>query len=240
MSADRISVYGHDLVSDVMGSWTFAEFAYAALTGGRRPSAGHARMIDVLLTTFMDHGVTPSSIVTRLTLLGAPEALQAAVAAGLCGAGSRYLGTMQLSAEMLLAASKNHGGTAGMIPVREIAEGVVEQFRRDRKTIPGLGHPEHKTGDPRTPKLLDIARETGSAGRHCELLVAISEHFNRVSGRSLPLNAAGLMGAIVLDMGLSPEAGRGLAVVSRAAGLVGVVLSEIRSPSAQEIWDGLR
>ena len=54
------------------------------------------------------------------------------------------------------------------------------------------------------------------------------------------MNAAGLAGAIVVDMGLPPVAARGLAVVSRAAGLAGVVLSELREPTAQGIWDGLR
>ena len=240
MSADRIVVYGHDLVSEVMGRWTFPELAYAALTGGQRPTAGQARMIDVFLTTFMDHGVTPSSLATRLTLLGAPEAMQAAIAAGLCGAGSRYLGTMQLAGEMLMAAVKAHGRITEGTALKRIARGIVDDYRRDRRQIPGLGHPEHKAGDPRTPRLLDIARETDTAGIHCDLLLAVADEFAEATGRRLPLNAAGLMGAIVVDMGLPPEAGRGLAVVSRAAGLAGIVLSEMRTPTAQSIWDGLR
>ena len=64
--------------------------------------------------------------------------------------------------------------------------------------------------------------------------------FASITGKRLPVNAAGLSGAIIIDMGLPPEAARGLAVISRAAGLVGIVLSEMRSPSAQGIWDGLR
>ena len=56
MSEDKITVYGHDLVNEIMGQWTFAEVVFAALVGGQRPSAQQARMIDVLLTTFVDHG----------------------------------------------------------------------------------------------------------------------------------------------------------------------------------------
>lgn len=234
MSEDVIEVYGHDLVHEVMGQWSFAELAYAALTGGTRPTASQAKMVDVLLTTFVDHGVTPSSLATRLTLLGSPEAMHAAIAAGICGAGSRYLGTMQSAGELLVDALQRHP------VVEDAAREVVSQSRTDRIPIPGLGHPEHKTGDPRTPKLSDIARANGCFGPHCQLLFAIGNAFAETTGRSLPVNAAGLAGAIVVDMGLPPVAGRGLAIVSRAAGLVGVVLSEKRNPTAQKIWDDLR
>jgi citrate synthase len=240
VSADVITVYGRNLVDEVMGQWTFPELSYAALTDGRRPSAQQVRMIDVLLTTFMDHGVTPSSLVTRLTLLGAPESMQGAIAAGISGAGSRYLGTMQSAGEMLAASIEGRADRAQAPDIRALAQQVVREHRAQRRQIPGLGHPEHKNGDPRTPKLLDIARETGSAGPHCELLMAIGEAFADATGKRLPVNAAGLAGAIIVDMGLPPEAARGLAVISRAAGLVGIVLSEMKEPTAQGIWDGLR
>jgi citrate synthase len=237
MTVDTIRVYGHDLVEDVMGQWSFAELTFVAMSNGIRPTPKQTRMIDVLLTTFVDHGVTPSSLATRLTLLGAPEAMQGAVASGILGAGSRYLGTMQSAAELLQDAVR----TAGLQPnVPELAQRLVSEHRRNRLQLPGLGHPEHKFGDPRTPKLMNIAREPQVAGIHCDLLFAIADAFTGATGRQLPVNAAGLSGAIVVDMGLPPAAARGLAVVSRAAGLVGVCLSEMREPTAQSIWDGLR
>jgi citrate synthase len=240
MSADKIEVYGHDLVTEVMDQWSFAELTYAAITGGLRPSRDYARMIDVLLTTFVDHGVTPSSLTTRLTFLGAPEAMQSAIAAGLCGAGSRYLGTMQIAGEVLQNSLKNAGQPTEPPDLKSLAISLVRAYHRDRMHLPGLGHPEHKNGDPRTQKLMDIAIATGIAGVHCRLLFAISDAYTETTGRKLPVNAAGLAGAIVVDMGLPPVAARGLAVVSRAAGLLGVVLSEMRKPTAQAIWDGLR
>lgn len=240
MSEDKIIVYGHDLVEEVMGNWTFAELTYAAMTGGRRPSSDEARMIDVLLTTFVDHGVTPSSLAARLTLLGAPEAMQGAIAAGLSGAGSRYLGTMQATAELLQSAISEHGMPTGDDGLASIARAIVERERAGKRKIPGLGHPEHKAGDPRTPKLLEIGRETGTVDIYSNLLLKIGDANAEISGRRLTVNAAGLSGAIVLDMGLPPVAARGLAVVSRAAGLVGAVLDEMQNPTAQAIWDGLR
>ncbi len=240
MTEDTINVYGHNLVKDIMGKWSFAEIMFAAITDGERPTANQARMIDVLLTTFVDHGVTPSSLATRLTLLGAPEAMQAAISAGLCGAGSRYLGTMQLTGDLLSSALQAEADSGRVTDLPGLATEIVKQYKAEKKILPGLGHPEHKQGDPRTPKLMEIAEETGIAGNHCRLLFEIATALSNISGRNLPVNAAGLSGAIVADMGLPSEAGRGLAIVSRAAGLVGVILSEIKHPTAQGIWDGLR
>ena len=237
VSTDTIMVCGHDLVDEIIGQWSFADLVFTVITNGERPSAGKLRMTEALLSTFVDHGVTPSSLATRLTLLGSPEAMQAAIAAGLSGAGSRYLGTMQTVGEML-ADALARAETGSELP--DIANDVVTSHRIAVEQIPGLGHPEHKSGDPRTPKLVEIARGTGCYGEHCKLLFEIAKSYSAATGRSLPVNAAGVAGAIVLDMGLPPEAGRGLALISRAAGLVGVALSEMRDPTAQKIWDSLR
>ena len=66
-------------------------------------------MLNAVMVAICEHGFTPSSIATRLTYLGAPEAVQAAVAAGLLGAGSVYLGAMEQVAEMLENGFKKHG-----------------------------------------------------------------------------------------------------------------------------------
>lgn len=236
---DVITVFGHDLVNSVMGTVTFSEMVFVAMSGGRFPQPGERAVTDVLLTTFTDHGVTPSSLATQLTLLGAPESPQSAIAAGLCGAGSRYLGTLQTSASMLQQTMAELGDA--VVPaLAAAARALVAERVAARQPIPGLGHPEHKNGDPRSPKLLALAREHGVAGPHCDLLMMVSEAFTEQTGKQLPLNAAGVAGAIVSDMGFEPECARGLAVVARAAGLLGAMMDEIRNPSAQALWDELR
>ena len=39
--------------------------------------------------------------------------------------------------------------------------------------MPGLGHPVHKQGDPRTPRLIAIARTEGLHGPHLQLFEAV-------------------------------------------------------------------
>ncbi|MDT7590492.1 MAG: citrate synthase, partial [Pseudonocardiales bacterium] len=98
--------------------------------------------------------------------------------------------------------------------------------------MPGLGHPVHKTEDPRTPVLLRIAREEDRYGSHLELFTAIGRVSAQVLGRHLPLNGAGMCGAVLADLGLPVELLRGFGVMALTAGLVGQLAEELRATIA--------
>jgi len=66
-------------------------------------------------------------------------------------------------------------------------------------------------------------------------LVAVEAE--RVSGKQLPVNATGAIGAIASELGLDFRICRGIAVMGRAVGLVGHIAEEIRNPIAKQIWD---
>jgi len=233
---DTIWVRGRDLSKDIIGKLDFVDMIWL-LNFGRSPEPREKAMVNMLLVTAADHGLTPSAIASRLTYLGAPESLQGAVAAGLLGAGDNFLGTIQNVAEMLRTEAAALGEDADDAAVRERAIGVVREYRAAKKTIAGIGHPIHVDGDPRVPTLMAISKANGYFGRHWRLALAISAVFQSEFGRRLPLNAAGANGAVLADMGIDPLFGRGLALIGRAAGLVAHVLEERSAPSAQSIWD---
>src|SRR5881394_3477124 len=91
---DTITLLGHDLAADVMGNVGFGELAFWLATQ-RRPSKGETRVFEAVLAALADHGFTPTAIVARLTYLSAPESVQGALAAGLLGGGSRFLGVTE-------------------------------------------------------------------------------------------------------------------------------------------------
>ena len=98
--ADSITVQGRDLASELMGKVSFTELAFL-LVRGRLPDAGETTMLDAVLVSLADHGLTPTVIAARMTHTGAPESLPGAVAAGLLGAGDVFLGVVENTARFL-------------------------------------------------------------------------------------------------------------------------------------------
>ena len=105
-----------------------------------------------------------------------------------------------------------------------------------RQIVPGLGHPLHKPVDPRAPRLFRIAADNGFSRDYVRLEQLICAEAERTTGKMLPVNATGAIGAICCELGLPWKIVRGVGVFARAIGLVGHILEESNSPMAVEIW----
>lgn len=230
-TSDKIVVRGKSLPDEIIGHLDFGDFAYLQLTGNT-PSAAHSRMFNAILVTLAEHGITPSAIVARMTYLGAPEAMQAAIAAGLCGLGTVFVGSMEGAARMLYESMP--ANSPRDLPAA--ARTIVAGFRERRAIIPGLGHPIHKPVDPRTIRLFALAQEVGIAGDYIKLMREVAAEAERASGKSLPINATGAIGAICCELGFKWQVIRGFGVMARAVGLVGHLMEETERPMAGEIW----
>jgi len=227
-TADRIFVRGYDLTEDLIGKVSLGDVAFLELKH-RLPAPQESVMFNALVVTLVEHGLTPSTIAARLTYFGAPEALQAAVAAGLLGMGDRFGGSIEQAARLLQEAPERGDR-------RAIAREIVAGFRARKEAIPGIGHPIHRGGDPRTARLFALAAENGFAGRHIRLMELIAQKASAVYGRELPVNATGAIAAIASEMEIPWRICRGLAVMARAIGLVAHLQEEMEEPMAREIW----
>lgn len=229
-TTDRIIVRGLDLTKDVLGKVSLGDFAFLELKG-RLPTLQESIVFNALVVTLVEHGVTPSAIAARLTYFGAPEALQAAVAAGILGMGDRFGGSIEQAARVLQEALADKE-----VDLRGVAREVVAEHKAKKLVIAGLGHPTHKPIDPRTPKLFALATENGFSGRYVELMELIGEEATTSYGRDLPVNATGAIAAVASELEINWRVCRGLAVMARAIGLVGHLQEEITEPMAAEIW----
>jgi citrate synthase len=234
--ADHIWLLGHDLAEDLLGKITFGELAYW-MVAKRRPTEGQRVLFEAVLVALADHGFTPTAIAARVTYLSAPDSLQGAVASGLLGGGSRFLGVTEDAADFLDAVVAD----LAEVPVDDegwdtIATRVVTDSKAAGRFVPGLGHPVHKQGDPRTPVLFRLAREHGVYGPHLALFEAIGRVHPDVLGRTLPLNGAGVCGAVLADIGLPLGVTRGFALLARCAGLLGQLAEEMADPIGNDIY----
>jgi citrate synthase len=234
---DRITVGGRDLPSEIMGRLTLTELTYLLVTR-RDPTDGERRMLDAVLVSLADHGLTPGALAARLTYTGAPEAIQGAIAAGLLGAGSVFLGPTGDTAQFLFDALESHGAdvTTDDATLRAIARDAVDERRAAGLRVPGLGHPVHKDEDPRTPRLYELAAAENLLGANLRLLRHVADAHEAVTGRHLPVNGAGAGGAALVDIGIPPGAVRGVVLIARTAGLVAHLVEEASQPLGMPLW----
>jgi citrate synthase len=235
-SLEHISLFGQDLAADLIGKISFGHLAYQLITL-EPPTPQQARVFEAVLVALADHGFTPTAIAARLTYLSAPDAIQGALAAGLLGGGSRFLGVSEDTGAFLDHALKSVDALpADDDEFEDLARSAMRAHRAAGLFVPGLGHHLHKNGDPRTPVILQIAHDEGQYGPHLALFEAVGRVAPEVLGKALPLNGAGVCGAALADLGIPLQMLRGVVLLARCAGILGHLAEEMRHPIAREIF----
>lgn len=151
----EILIGGQDL-ADLMVDLDFVEM-WLFLHTGRKPTHEEKTMVNALMVSLMDHGVTPTTVATRMTILSAPESMQGAVAAGILGAGDRFLGVTENVARSLY--------NAGFSPDLEVTSGWINEAATELVEgggqVHGVGHNIHRGADPRVPAVVKLADSLG-------------------------------------------------------------------------------
>jgi citrate synthase len=231
--ADSVTIRGKDLVADLMGKVSFTELILLQLTG-KSPAPSQVTILDAVLVTIMEHGLVPSAIVTRLTHYGAPESVQGAIVAGLLGVGDRFAGTASECArvlEQIVAASPAEREAT--------ATRVVQDYRANKRAIPGFGHPVHREEDPRSKKLIDIVKAAGGKGDYVAALVTLEKAVFSVIGKRIVTNVSAAIAVALCEAGVPAKAARGIVLTARCAGLAGHLLEESESPSGEAMWNAV-
>lgn len=222
--ADSITVRGLDLCEDLIGKIDFVDYFWLLVTA-QRPNDAQRAMTNACLVAIAEHGLVPSVQAARMTLAAAPEAWQGAMAAGLLGMGSVVAGSSEAAgryiAEVLAASRAGDGLDAA-------AQASLRELKAAKKKVPGIGHSQHSTGDPRADVLLRLAAELGIEGDNVATIKAIAKHAPEIMGRPLPINVSGAIPAVMLDAGWPLEAMKGLPLLARAGGLVAHLFEESR------------
>ena len=219
---DRILVKGYS-VTDLVGQRNFGDLVYLLMTGDL-PAGREGDLIEAMLVCCAEHTLnSPSTHVARAVAnCGVP--LQSAVAAGISAIGENHGG----AGEALAHAMQEVRIANPSATIPDLAAQVIESFRQRGKRVPGLGHRLHNP-DPRTVRLVELARQWGLAGVYTALTEEIARQVALASGKTLPINVDGALAGLLSDMGIDWRYARAVFVIARSAGLAAHVIEELES-----------
>jgi citrate synthase len=224
----HIVVRGQDLCDDLIGRIGFGDYFYFLLTGKRADPAASA-VLNATLVAIAEHGMVPSVQAARMTLAAAPDAMQGAVAAGILGCGSVILGASEAAGRLFLRIDE--AANAGGGDLEAAAHAEVARLRAQRQPIPGYGHPEHKSRDPRVGRLFQVSRDAGGGQRHVEIAEAVEAVIPGIMKRELKLNVSAAIPAVLLGVGFPVAALKGVPMLARTAGLIAHLNEELTEPA---------
>jgi citrate synthase len=220
VTPNELLIRGYPL-DELIGSISYAAGIYLLLKGDL-PSSGEENMINAILVSTMDHGVTAPSAVTARTVASSGVPITTAMGAGILSIGDHHGGAGEMCMKYLRRAFDS---TDEEMTIPEIAQKVVTDSRTKKERIPGFGHRFHKA-DPRTTKLIEIANNENIGGKFLELAQQISIELSTQSGKKLPLNVDGAIGAILGDMGFKADLGKAFFAIARISGITAHILEE--------------
>jgi citrate synthase len=208
---------------DLIGKISFSELVYLLLMGDL-PSKKNTKMLETVLVSFCDHGITPPSTQSARLMASAGSPVNVCIAGGILAFGENHAGAIENAMknfqEGVELSNVNHKSPT------ETAHFIVEEYKNNSKKIPGFGHRYHSE-DPRARKLMLIAEKHDCIGKHYELAVEIEELLLKDKG--IKINIDGANAAILSDMGFDWRVGCGIFAIGRIPGLLAHITEEIIS-----------
>jgi len=214
-----IDVRGYP-IQELIGTIRFPEMIWLMLRGDL-PTREQAELLEATMVAAVDHGPqAPSIAISRMAVTcGLP--INGAMASAINALDDVHGGAGQQCMELYYEIASEAGSEA---KVEDAARRVVGRWRDDgTKIFPGFGHRFHPL-DPRTPRLLDLvgaAKANGViSGKFAGIGKAVEAVLSEGRPKLIPMNIDGVTAVIYCELGLPPELGRGVFILSRAVGIL--------------------
>ncbi len=218
---NKLAVRGYK-IDELMGEVSYSQMVYL-LFKGEMPSEDIGKMIEAILVSSVDHGTTPPSVLSALTVASTGAPLNAAVAAGILSISQFHGGAIEDCMHILhkgIELIKNENMSPDVAAAKVIAD-----YKAIKKRLSGFGHRVH-TNDPRTTKLIALAEEYGIAGNYIKLALAFVKILKAKTGKDLPLNVDGAIAALLCEMDFDPILANAFFMIARVPGLVAHIYEE--------------
>lgn len=209
---DELRVRGYR-IDEMMDRVPFGAVFYLLLRG-ELPGPKVARLMEAILVSSVDHGVTPPSALGTLNAASTGAPINASISAGLLAINKHHGGAIEGAMHnfyQVVAQAKKQG-----LSWEEAAKGLRDRLKAKGERVPGFGHRYH-TNDPRTLRLKALMQEAWVAGDYFAFAQAMEEVLS--TSRPLHLNVDGAIAVALCELGFDPLVANGFFMLSRVAGL---------------------
>ena len=217
---NHVRLRGYD-IGQLMGRIGFGSAVYLILRG-ELPDEKVGRLMDAILVSSIDHGVTPPSTLAARNVASTGGGLSGAAAAGILSINRYHGGAIEDCARQLGHIVRRCDESGDSLEC--VAEAVVDELKTEGLRMAGFGHRVH-TNDPRTLGLFELAVDAGIDGPHMRAARSVERVF-AAAGKRLPLNVDGAIAAVLADLGFELAGMNGLFMIARLPGLVAHALEE--------------
>ena len=196
---------------------------------GRKSTPDEGEVFRGIFNGCVDHTPAVPSSLAAITAYSGGVLMRTALAAGITAMGDTHAGAgegaaraFQVEAEL---ASNAHS-------IEDKAHWLVDsytgKFGGPKRRIPGYGHRYYSLygTDPRAVALLELAEKHGFNGKYVALARAVEHILKEQKAAGLCLNIDGAIGAVISEMGISPDAGKALFIIPRSAGILGQLIEQ--------------
>ncbi|MFQ5771740.1 MAG: citryl-CoA lyase, partial [bacterium] len=200
VKSNEVRLRGYRL-DELMGKISFGQAVYLALKG-ELPPENVGKIIDAILVSSIDHGATPPSALSAITVASTGAPLNAAVASGILAISRFHGGAIEDCMGVLLQTDEKRKSKE--ITFDKAATEIVDEYRQTGRRISGFGHRLH-TEDPRTKKLFELCNKFKIGENFIAIAQAIESALEKQLGKKLPINVDGAIAAILCQLDFSPK-----------------------------------
>jgi citrate synthase len=218
-----MNVRGYDL-RDLIKNASWSEVMFLTLVN-RRPTPAEVKVLDAIMIAAVDGGFMSAMAVAARYAASGGANVSGGLAAGVSTAGYHTAAPQRIG-EMLLEMKGDKSGPND-ITDEDIKRVLTEHLGRGER-IPGLGHPVHKTWDPRVEGIRAVAEANDMTGGYLRVMDRVETCANDILNKTLPMNVDGAMGALFLDMGIRGEEMLAFNILASCTGIAAHIIEEMR------------
>lgn len=208
------ALFGENDHLEISQNRSFASLIFELLSE-KAPSAQEEKVFELILNLSIDHGSETPSAEAVISTAKEGKNISESVANGILQINDVHGGAQEQLMQLLFSIKGQ------VLSIK----GLVAEYLKQDKRMPGYGHRIYKDIDPRAELILNSLKENGFSDEFINISKDLERELETQKGTKLPLNIDGAIAVALCSFGWDPKLGKAVFIVARTPGLCGQFLN---------------